>query len=292
MKKLIYLLAMMLGLNACSDKATNNIKTQEGDYLPISKGNYWVYDTWELDIFNQEIPNTKTEDSLIVSETGINLYAQDNTNQAIILKFRNGQLIDTIKLKMNNDFVYCNGFFIDSLVRDNPGDYKLLDKDLPYTWNVKIDSLKFNMAFSGFSMPCKLNAIFNSYAEDDEQLNIDGLIKELKVYDYTKSCKYALDYSFDTSKIVQIVTWDTINGIPTEHKKDTMLFFKDTCNINIFLPKHLNIGFIDGIGFGRIIEKPYMVSSTKNREIERIKLINYGVNGRYSVLKRYKIINK
>ncbi len=292
MKKLICLIAVMIGLISCAEHAANNVVTVDGEYLPISKGNYWVFDTWELDIFNNQIESTKAEDSLFVAETGVNLFSQDNTNQAIILKFRNGILIDTIKFKMKDNYVYSNGGFIDSIVINESKDYKFIDKDFPYFWNVSIDTFKFVMNFSGLPMNCKQISLFNAYSENEELITIDGTAFQLMMYEFRKDSKNILKHYFENSKIITYIKIDTIDGVQVITSKDSVYNYDDSCTVNLFYPKKTYIGFIKDVGIAQIVEKPYTVTSTKDRNIDYVKLVNYGVNGRYSILKRYKIIKK
>ena len=292
MKNLVWILVFVSVIMSCSEHATNNVQTIDGEYLPIKQGNYWVFDTWMINENNQEITGTRAIDSLYVSNYGINIFENDNTNQAIVLRFRDNQLIDTIHFKIKDNFVYSEGLFVDSIIRDDSRAYRFIDKNLSTQWNICSYYFDFSILYSGYIMPCQLATIYNGYTDKSETINVNGVDLKMEMLKIRKDNVYSMYHKFDTSKTMKILIRDTVNGVPTETFKDTIVFYADTCYINLFKPKIVYIGLIKDIGFGKILENPFTVTSTKDVDLPQIKNEYYKVNGRVCILKRYKIENK
>jgi hypothetical protein len=93
MKKVIFsilFVATIALLSSCSsDNSTN--PTTNGKPLPLSQGNYWIYDNYSLDSTNTKVASSKTTDSVVIKQTfvedvltykGVTVYESETTNSA------------------------------------------------------------------------------------------------------------------------------------------------------------------------------------------------------------------
>lgn len=89
MKKLLMLLALTLFVVSCSDDDDNPVNPDPNKvYMPLKAGNYWLYDTYDLDMQNQINTETKQVDSLVSGEKTTYLL-----KEAYLLKqFTDGEL--------------------------------------------------------------------------------------------------------------------------------------------------------------------------------------------------------
>ena len=92
MKKIYFLLLFIFLIFSCSDNSSNpsNDPLDARNFLPMSVGNYWIYEYTELDRNNEPIGDVMNDSTVI---TGTRDYK--GTPFFIFVTFRNGNPIDT-----------------------------------------------------------------------------------------------------------------------------------------------------------------------------------------------------
>lgn len=292
MIRIFFYVILVITMVSCSDNTSDPNSSLTNGFIPLAKGNYWIYDTYTVDIFNNIISNSLVNDSITVIDAGKNIFENDNSEQAKLLRFRDGKLLDTIYLKIKDNCVYSNGLFIDSLLREQACKWKILDQSLPVNWNFAINDYTFTMNYAGYPLNCKLHQAYNAYDEPTRNLQIDNYNHTMYMYNYNKANIFRLEHYTESITKVIVIKWDTINGVPVQRKDTIEKTIIDTCNIKMIISKSSYWGYIKNVGIGYIKENPYSISSSKDKQTDTIPLLNYKVNGVESTLKRYKLYNK
>ena len=105
MKKFIYVFNSVVVIIAfllvsCEDSGTSTI-SKTTHYLPLKVGNYWIYNTYEIDQNLKIIAGTQAIDSMVIVAEG-NFYGRKSYK---MVNFRNGSPVDT-------SYYYSDGLIV------------------------------------------------------------------------------------------------------------------------------------------------------------------------------------
>lgn len=98
----LYFCAILLSLlvfYSCSDNSTSSVSGKTFKFMPLTVGNYWVYDSYSISSNLSKIPGTESTDSIAVNAYG-NFYGK---NSYQLIHFRNSQPIDTSYYYIDNN---------------------------------------------------------------------------------------------------------------------------------------------------------------------------------------------
>ncbi|TAL68830.1 MAG: hypothetical protein EPN82_09175 [Bacteroidetes bacterium] len=98
--KYITLLLNLFFLTNCDDNTSPPQDTI--NYYPLNNGNYWVYDSYDLDINNKKIIGTERRDSIIVND----IIEYEGKSAYQLQVFRNNILFDTLYFSQESSKVY------------------------------------------------------------------------------------------------------------------------------------------------------------------------------------------
>lgn len=258
----------ILGLIAsCSEQPTQLV--QLTDYFPLSKGNWWIYNYYETDIYSTKIPGTEKLDSIYVEEeTDLN-----GRHGFILIDYRDGQVADTLFISKDSISLYM--LFDDSFI-DIPGFGHQWFRIADFTKNNNIEWHVYDSLDNNYQFLFEDTTVSSNY-HNTINAQFDGTGK----------------YTTETG---------TIDTKEFFLKYDTRLYFNfrfpenpgpEPVEVDRLRLKYLHFSFCNNIGLVEYISDPYTVRISTNpnvghskteshkgwvRELIRYKLINTGIN--------------
>ena len=259
---LTIIISLLMVLTSCEDNTSP--KPAETDYYPLTIGNYWIFNTYDLNSNHQKISGTEKRDSIVVEEN----HEIEGRTAFLLYVYRNNQIYDTIYIARENQNIYM---LFDENDIDVPNFKKQwciiadFSKTINTEWHL-YDSILTNYSynFEGSTINTTYHHTINGKLENIENFQI-------------KDTSYK-------SKIFQI-------------KYDTRLYFIykfpddiSTTEVEVYRlrQKYFHFTFAENIGLVRIKYDPYVVSTRTDPGTSYSKTESH--NGWQSDLIDYSII--
>lgn len=206
---LISLLLLSLLLTSCQDNAPIYKPAVAIKFFPLKVGNYWVYQSNDIDTKYNEIPGTASIDSFVVVKEQEIL----GKMAYVILRFNNNLLIDTLFLaKENNQLFRLHNGETDSIPELRRVWLKIGDLDLN-TWNIFANiTSDNNYRFEGKEIIAQKHITINGTRLDSSKISFGNDSITLLPIIFKDDRKFYFDFYFGDDNIksnIEIITLKT-----------------------------------------------------------------------------------
>lgn len=285
-KYILIFLALSI-LFSCKDNGTQNEPTDRHDYLPLSIGSYWIYQTYELNQYQDTITGTARLDSLVCEN--IDVYA--GRTAYFIVRYRNGILFDTLILSKSSDSVFRlfnkNNFSVPDLsdVWFKIAEQKTLD------WNLLgIRFTNYPFYFIDKQVLTTFDHAVNVYFRGFDSLTLQNKKYQQIHFELKHDSRLFFDYNFKYTITVDSIVYDTIS--PGNIKVDTIKVNRqayDSVQVNRQLLEMDRYFFVNKIGLTKLQKDTYYEQMWTIPYTSRFPGGRKYFNGWRSILIRYKL---
>lgn len=197
------IISVMLLLFSCGTTVDTPPEVKYKNFAPIEIGNYWVYDTYELNTGNQPIPETISRDSFVV--VGKTTVREHETYE--LHKFVDSKIEDTLYWHKKGETFY---YFMDDALIDVP-DFRpqFMKMYVPgeEDWHV-YDTIFFAhpVQFLGERVDStETQYTMNAKIIWSDSVEVSGIKRLGRNYQYKMDSRVLFSYYFDGDKIPTLV---------------------------------------------------------------------------------------
>ena len=256
------IISLLLVLTSCEDNTNPN--PVESDYFPLTLGNYWVFNSYELYNNNRKISGTEKRDSVVVEKK----LTLEGKTASLLSVYRDEQIYDSIYISKETSKVYML-FDENDIDVPNFKSQWFLIADFSKTSNTEwhlYDSILTNY----------------SYNFEDSTINT--------TYHHTINGRFEYEENFPYNNV-------SIKSKVFQIKYDTRLYFlykfpdnisTDEVEVNRLRQNNYHFTFAENIGLARIKYDPYVISTRTIPFTIYSKTESY--KGLHSDLTGYRII--
>ena len=194
--KISIIVIMLLVLASCSEDTTE--PTDEKDYFPLSKGNYWIYNVYELDANSNPIDLIGTDSIIVSAITEIN-----DKNGYELLVFRNKVIFDTLYYYTKDNSIYQ---YLDESTDSIPGlsEWFEIINTGGDTWFIhQEESEEYEISFDDSTVTTNAFFVYNGKYHGPQKISIEDKEYQTIHTSYKADTKKEFEYIFsgDTSKV-------------------------------------------------------------------------------------------
>lgn len=259
---LTILISFIIVLTSCDDSANPN--PAETDYFPMRIGNYWIFNTYEINSNHQKINGTEKRDSIVVEQK----FALEGRTAFLLAVYRNEQIFDSLYFSIEPQKAYMlfdendidvpnfksQWFLIADFSKTGNTEWHLYDSILTY-YSYKFEDSIINTTY---------HHTINGRFEYEENFPYNNISMKSKVFQIKYDTRLYFIYKFP----------DDISTTEVE--------------VNRLRQKNIHFSFAENIGLVRMKYDPNVISIRTNPFTNYSKTESY--NGKQSDLIDYRII--